>query len=70
MQSFGYGVANLHSRSVLITENLHKAQHACPNLLVPDPGEGAMARDGETVTPALPEPDVWTGMALANVMGL
>jgi hypothetical protein len=21
-----------------------------------------MARDGETVTPSLPEPDVWTGM--------
>ena len=25
------------------------------------------AGDGETVTPSLPEPDVWTGMASANV---
>jgi len=28
-----------------------------------------MAGDGETVTPSLPEPDVWTGMALTNVIG-
>jgi hypothetical protein len=26
-----------------------------------------MTGDGETVTPLLPEPGVWTGMALANV---
>src|SRR6516165_9914062 len=26
-----------------------------------------MTRDGETVTPLLPEPGVWTGMAEANV---
>ena len=26
-----------------------------------------MAGDGETVTPSLPEPGVWTGMASANV---
>jgi hypothetical protein len=26
-----------------------------------------MAEDGETVTPSLPEPGVWTDMALANV---
>ena len=28
-----------------------------------------MAGDSETVTPSLPEPDVWTGMALTNVIG-
>jgi hypothetical protein len=28
-----------------------------------------MAGDGGTVTPSLPEPDVWTGMASANVSG-
>ena len=26
-----------------------------------------MAGDGEAVIPSLPEPGVWTGMALANV---
>jgi hypothetical protein len=25
-----------------------------------------LAEDGETVTPSLPEPGVWTGMASAN----
>jgi hypothetical protein len=28
-----------------------------------------MAGDGETVTPSLPEPDVWTGTACADVSG-
>ncbi|MCA1371503.1 hypothetical protein I6F15_29880 [Bradyrhizobium sp. BRP14] len=28
-----------------------------------------MAGDGKTVTPSLPQPDLWTGMALANVNG-
>jgi hypothetical protein len=27
-----------------------------------------MAEDGETVTPSLPEPGVWTGMASANAL--
>ena len=27
-----------------------------------------MTGDGETVTPSLPEPGVWTGMAQANVL--
>jgi hypothetical protein len=27
-----------------------------------------MTGDGETVNPSLPEPDVWTGMAQANVL--
>jgi hypothetical protein len=28
-----------------------------------------LAEDGETVTPSLPKPGVWTGMASANVSG-
>jgi hypothetical protein len=28
-----------------------------------------LAEDGETVTPSLPEPGVWTGMASANCLG-
>jgi len=28
-----------------------------------------LAEDGETVTPSLPEPGMWTGMASANVLG-
>jgi hypothetical protein len=28
-----------------------------------------MAGDGKTVTPSLPKPGVWTGMASANVFG-
>ena len=27
-----------------------------------------LAEDGETVTPSLPEPGVWTGMASANAL--
>jgi hypothetical protein len=28
-----------------------------------------LAEDGETVTPSLPKPGMWTGMASANVLG-
>lgn len=33
------------------------------------PAIATIGSDGETVTPSIPEPDVWTGMARANALG-